>query len=95
MEIVLRTRVDKDLTVHMYLLGMNPKCRNRFKEMYQTQHPGEHYEWRHVHTLNETLGNLRGNDSSNTDERARKAITLLAANFTDQQNRQKSEVRNS
>ena len=56
LEIVLNTTLNADLTAHFFMLQMAPDLQERFKILYQTQHPGVGYEWRHMYPLLETLG---------------------------------------
>ena len=92
LEIVLRSKLDPDLTVHLYLLGMQKTVREKFQELYSTQHPGEEYSWRHVYSLNETLKDLSVSTlaSKTNDKKARHAIAVLAAGM---EREQETEVR--
>ena len=92
LEIVLRSKLDADLTVHLYLLGMQKTVREKFQELYSTQHPGEEYSWRHVYSLNETLKDLSVSTlaSKTSDKKARQAIAAIAAGM---ELEQETEVR--
>ena len=97
LEIVLNTTLNVDLTAHFFMLQMAPDLQERFKLLYQTQHPGVGYEWRHMYPLMETLGrsSTKNKKGGPVDEKARKGLLAIADVIDGLEERQRSEIRDS